>query len=56
MYFTYYIYRGILFLSILVNANIQGIREYSLLRIMILHIQKTCGFLILKGGSFNSSI
>jgi len=34
----------------------QGSGEYSLLKIVILYIQETCGFLILKGGSFNNSI
>jgi len=34
----------------------QGSGECSLLRIVILHIQETCSFLILKGGSFNNSI
>jgi len=30
--------------------------ECSLSKIMILYIQKTCGILILKGGSVNNSI
>jgi ABC-type ATPase involved in cell division len=34
----------------------QGSGECSLLNIMILYIQETCGLLILKGGSFNNSI
>jgi len=78
MYFVYYIYLGILVLSIHIlqqsqTYNLylreitispnrlkiltphQGSGECSLLNIMILYIQETCSFLILKGGSFNNS-
>jgi hypothetical protein len=34
----------------------QGSGECSLLKIMILYVQETCSFLILKGDSFNNSI
>jgi len=34
----------------------QGSGECSLLMIMILYIQETCDFLILKGDSFSNSI
>jgi len=79
MYFAYYIYRGILVLSIQILQQSQAQNLYlrertilpnhlklltphqengecSLLKIVILYIQETCGFLISKGGSFNNSM
>jgi len=55
-YNLYLTERTISFNRLKILTPYQGSGECSLLKIMILYIQETCDFPILKGDSFNNSI